>query len=149
MKTPPGKVASVKLTTRSRGLVMQNRGLRESLYYVLILSGVLPAEQLFCVASAAFKGSAVNRNQSSTSVLDVSSSPNAVALSASELARQFAAFRTTRTGVPGVVRVNSSGSFRALYVAADGEPTRIGLFDTIDQAVGAIKSAYAAMVEAE
>ncbi|KLU21998.1 hypothetical protein EOS_32900 [Caballeronia mineralivorans PML1(12)] len=68
-------------------------------------------------------------------------------MSASELARQSSAFRATRTGVPGVVRVNNSGSFRATYVAADGKPARLGLFDTIPEAVTAIKGAYAALVE--
>ena len=81
--------------------------------------------------------------------LDVSSRPNAVALSPSELARQSGAFRTTRTRVPGVVRVNSSGAFRATYVAADGKPVRLGLFDTIPEAVTAIKGAYAALVGVE
>jgi hypothetical protein len=127
---------------------MQDRGLRESLCYAVILSGLLPAEQLFCVAGAAFKGSAVNHNKSSTPVLDVSSSPNAGTLSPDELGRQSAAFRTTRTGVPGVVRVNSSGAFRASFVAADGKPARIGMFDTIPDAIGAIKGAYAAQAEA-
>ena len=72
----------------------------------------------------------------------VSIKPDAPTLSASELARQSGVFRTTRTGVPGVVRVNNSGSFRATYVAADGKPTRLGLFDTIPEAVTAIKGAY-------
>ena len=64
------------------------------------------------------------------------------ALSASELARQLAAFRTTKTGIPGIRFNIPSASFRASY-APNGKPARLGSFPTIDLAVIAIKSAYA------
>lgn len=64
------------------------------------------------------------------------------ALSPSEFSRQSAAFRTTRTGVPGIRFDIPSASFRASY-APDGKPTRIGNFESIGAAVIAIKGAYA------
>lgn len=65
------------------------------------------------------------------------------ALSPCHIARQSAAFRTTLTGVPGIVCDQKGGSFRASYVASDGKPTRIGYFQTIGAALIAIKRAYA------
>ena len=62
-------------------------------------------------------------------------------LSPSELTRQVAAFRTSRTGIPGVRFDIPSATFRASFVS-NGKPQRIGAFATIDEAVTAIKRAY-------
>ncbi|MGF6772894.1 hypothetical protein P3T18_005388 [Paraburkholderia sp. GAS199] len=63
------------------------------------------------------------------------------ALSPSEFARQSAAFRMTKTGVPGIRFDIPSASFRASY-APHGKPVRLGSFLSIDAAVLAIKAAY-------
>ena len=64
-------------------------------------------------------------------------------LSAAEFNRQSAAFRTSKTGVPGVRFDIPSGAFRASYVAADGKTAKLGSFGSIDEAVAAISAAYA------
>jgi hypothetical protein len=64
-------------------------------------------------------------------------------LPAAILARQSAAFRTTKTGIPGVVFNIPAGAFKASYVGTAGKPVKLGSFESVDAAVSAITSAYA------
>jgi hypothetical protein len=63
-------------------------------------------------------------------------------LSAADHARQSAAFRTSRTGIPGVTFDIRVAAFKASCVGSDG-PVKLGMFDTMDEAVTAVSSAYA------
>lgn len=63
-------------------------------------------------------------------------------LSEAQLALQRSAFRTTKTGIPGVIFNIPAASFRASCVSADGMPMHLGSFASINAAVVAIKAAY-------
>ena len=64
-------------------------------------------------------------------------------LSAANHARQSAAFRTFKLGVPGVMFCTKSGAFKASYVGAEGKPSKLGSFESLGDAVTAISRAYA------
>lgn len=65
-----------------------------------------------------------------------------VSLSPAIYAIQAAAFRTSLTRVPGVTFDNRIGAFKASCVGSDG-PVKLGMFDTLDEAVAAVSNAYA------
>ncbi|MFM0057083.1 hypothetical protein PQR64_15785 [Paraburkholderia phytofirmans] len=67
-----------------------------------------------------------------------------VVLSAANHVRQSAAFRTFSSGVPGVRFCTKAGAFKASYVAANGKPVKLGMFESLDDAVTAISRAYEA-----